>query len=150
MSKKLIIIRGLPGSGKSYLANKITNGNRDAVFEADSYPDFWKIDSSGKEIFNFKPHLLEQAHTDCFRRFCQFVASSNSDCVVSNTMSQKWEAWPYIMYAKARGIKIKILYPQTKWAWNPSECFRKNVHGVPLNTIRNMMRKWENHEDWRV
>lgn len=41
----LLIIRGLPGSGKSYLARQIIETYENvAWYEADKYPGFWKDD----------------------------------------------------------------------------------------------------------
>jgi hypothetical protein len=40
--------------------------------------------------------------------------------------------------AKRYEYEYIVIHPSTSWALNPSECARKNSHGVKLQTIRDM------------
>lgn len=119
---KLILIRGLPRSGKSTLAQKFVSlGYRH--FEADQ----WVVDASGAYAFNI--NLLERAHS-----FCQEAArealSNGHDVIVANTFSRAWEIAPYRTMCK----RVTIIECQGNFA---------NVHGVPDLTIQRMRERWE-------
>ena len=82
--KILYLIRGLPGSGKSSLA-EIIQPDKNYRFAADDY----FTDSFGK--YRFDPKLIGEAH-----EHCQFSAGAAMDdgenVVIHNTLSQPWES----------------------------------------------------------
>lgn len=96
----LILIRGLPGSGKSTIAKKMTLGGFVHV-EADM---FFEDDN---EDYRFNPAHIKEAH-----RWCQEMTEEFMECgldvVVSNTFTQKWEMDPYMKLADKYDYDVVI------------------------------------------
>lgn len=148
---KLIIMRGLPGSGKSTL---VKNLYHDAdIFSTDNY---W-LRPDGTYDFNVK--LLGKAHEwnfNCFSKwvhtgfsFSNVIGCSNI-AVIDNTNITFKEFEKYVVLAQENNIEIDIVEPATAWAFNAEECFKRNKHGVPLETIQRMLSRWESIDDiWK-
>lgn len=138
MSKTLYIIRGLPGSGKSTLGEKLGDSYMDfhpkfGGPKTHSYAaDDWFYDEKGN--YNFKPEELPQAHEECQSRVRGCMMSSIGNIAVCNTFSQRWEAEPYIKMAEHYEYTCVILECQSQFG---------NVHGVPMDTVRAMKERWE-------
>ena len=143
MSKTLYIIRGLPGSGKSTLGEKL----------ADSYVDYhpkfggpkchsyaaddWFTDRNGN--YNFVPQELSQAHEDCRSRVLGAILSGAENIAVCNTFSQAWEAEPYIELCNTYGYTPVVLECQSQFG---------NIHDVPQESINAMADRWDSREDF--
>jgi len=126
--KTLILLRGLPNSGKSTLANLLAPN---AKFEADDY--FY--DPNG--MYKFDPTKLGEAHSDCQSRvnIClQFGLHDN--VVVSNTFTQEWEMKPYIEMALNHGYRIQTVITEKRHDGD-------NGHNVPKETIDKMRNRFE-------
>ena len=130
MAATVTIIRGLPGSGKSTLAKEI---GADVICSAD---DFFVGDDG---VYRFDASKLKEAHGWCYRKFEDAVKNGQT-VVVDNTNTRRWEFEKYIDYAEFAGAKfevIRIKHP-------PLEvCFKRNTHGVPLETIKKMAERFE-------
>jgi predicted kinase len=144
MNKKplVIIMRGLPGCGKSYyidtqLCNSALSSNTDLeVFSADHY----FTDNNG--IYRFDPKHLGAAHAACFKSYLDFLAQLDvmevpEMLVVDNTNISAYEMAPYIQAANAYGLDHKIV---TLWC-NPKLAAQRNTHDVPNHTILAMYQK---------
>lgn len=133
MSKPVIyIIRGLPGSGKSYIAKKLVAshqnlGKRLTHVEA----DMWFEWDCG---YKFDPTELKQAHDWAKGKLKREVLKGNS-VVVSNTFTRKWEVDGYLegLDSIADVMIIKAIGEY------------KNVHGVPDAVIDTMRSRWEDY-----
>lgn len=137
--KKLILIRGLSGSGKSTLAGHIIENSDLDFIASTSTDDFFMVDGE----YKFDPSLLSLAHTWNQANVVVFMRHSFNIIIVPNTFSQWWEAEPYVKYAKKYGYEVEVLEPATSWAKDAEECFKRNTHGVPLETIKKMIDRWE-------
>ena len=127
MSKVLIILRGLPGSGKTSFAKYMFSNN---VFEADQY--FY--DSQGN--YNFDATKLPDAHKNCQRRVEELMQMSETtqygqEIVVSNTATTERELQPYLDLAKLYGYKVVSLIVENRHG-------NASVHNVPTETIEKM------------
>ena len=85
MKKELYILRGLPGSGKSTIAESLGGYN----LEADTY----FTDDDGE--YNFDPSKLPEAHKWCQSMVEELMTENVERIVVSNTSTQEWEMTPY-------------------------------------------------------
>lgn len=121
---ELIIIRGLPGSGKSTKAREY-EGYIHA--EADAY----FVGANGEYTFN--PAKLGQAHAWCLGVVTGALMAGVS-ATVSNTFTMRWEYQGYIDIAERLGAEVKVLTMKGEWG---------NVHGVPAETIEKMRARWE-------
>ena len=87
----MVIMRGVPGSGKSYLAHQI-QGNG-VVLSTDDY--FY----NHQGIYNFQPHLLSEAHNWNRQRTDREFRASTNPIVIDNTNLEVWELQPYVHLA---------------------------------------------------
>jgi len=75
---KVIIMRGVPGSGKSsYVARKYPEAT---VCSADNF--FMSADDQGILHYQFNPAQLSAAHDECFREFKNACLVRTEDIVV--------------------------------------------------------------------
>lgn len=85
------------------------------------------------------------------------MAKGVSKIVVDNTNTTKKEYAPYIRLAKIYGYDVTIVYPESKW-WleiapqikdktftdeDVNVFHKKQKHGVPFETIKRMMSRFE-------
>lgn len=117
---KLILIRGVPGSGKTTMA-KLFEAQGYAHYEADQY---FLIDGE----YKYDRKLLGNAHEACQHNAIASMMMGES-VVVSNTFIRKWEMQPYIDAANRMGYEVHIIKAEGRF---------KNIHGVP-DTVVNMM-----------
>lgn len=132
--KKLVIMRGLPGSGKTTRAVQLA-GDTGKVFSADRF----FIDSNG--IYHFNPKLLGEAHEMCKYGVAKAMESSTPVVVVDNTNSRRWEFEPYLEMAKNYGYEVTL-----EMVGNLEDAViyqKRGIHDVPLTSILNMAKRWE-------
>tara|TARA_Y100000034_G_scaffold99818_1_gene122831 strand:- start:2886 stop:3155 length:270 start_codon:yes stop_codon:yes gene_type:complete len=66
--------------------------------------------------------------------------------VVHNTFSTRWEMEPYLRMAG--GTTVVSVLDLFDGGCTDEELFKRNSHGVPLETITAMRARWEH--DWKV
>ncbi|KAG2382045.1 hypothetical protein C9374_005837 [Naegleria lovaniensis] len=145
-TKVMYLLRGISGSGKSTLAAQILNDHnidiqtsyKEHIFSTD---DFFIDPQSGK--YNFDPTKLGKAHHWNQTRAQNAMQKGTTPIIIDNTNTQKWEAKPYVMFAKQYSYEVKVLEPQTPWAKNAVELAKRNQHGVPVEAIQRMLDRWE-------
>lgn len=137
-----VILRGLPGSGKSFLAQQILSetigleGYDDHILSADKF--FMR---RGKYIYD--PSRIQEAHDETQRLFTQRAAKAMSPLIVDNTNTEVWQMLVYIQVAVQNCYHIEILEPNTPWKSSEKVLVTKNTHSVPLESIRRMKRFYE-------
>ena len=122
----LVLIRGLPGSGKSTMAKALQKAGFE-WFEADSY----HLNDEGD--YCYIPANVRAAHEWCQRETFKALANGKR-VVVSNTFTRRFEMEPYFEMAKTFGIEPNILESTGNWP---------NVHGVPAEVVEKMRQRWE-------
>lgn len=133
--KTMIIMRGLPGSGKSSLAKELV-GDTGLICSSDTFM------TEGRQ-YKFRPERLAETHEACQRLAAQACRANISPVVIDNTNIKKGHINPYLKIAKKFGYKVEYRQPETPWARDPEQCFAKCVHNVPLEAIQRMLREWE-------
>ncbi|MAP23681.1 MAG: hypothetical protein CL582_22355 [Alteromonadaceae bacterium] len=123
---RLYILRGLPGSGKSGLAEEIIT-DHGKMFSADDY-----FEKSGEYVYN--PAALPEAHAECRENVRRAMESKHRKIVVHNTFSKRWEAEPYFALAKKFGYSVAVVECQSDFG---------SIHDVPDDKILNMIERWE-------
>ncbi len=132
--KQLILLRGLPGAGKSTFANFIWQSG--VIFEADQY--FY--DNEGN--YNFDVTKLGAAHKDCQSRVEQAMKTHEEnpqyypEIVVSNTSTTEKELQPYIDLANKYDYKVISLIVENRHG-------NKSVHNVPDEKLEQMKNRFQ-------
>ena len=119
---RLILVRGLPGSGKSELGKALAITAGYIHVEADM---FFEINGS----YNYDAKQVGAAHKWCQKSVRDALASGKR-VVVTNTFTRLSELDPYF----EMGVKPRIVEAPGKWP---------NRHGVPAERLRQMADRWE-------
>ena len=134
----IILIRGLPGSGKTTLAKTIS----DSVEVCAN--DFFGTN----ENYDFDPSKLSEAHEWC-KINCELWCEKNDvskSIVIHNTFTERWEMQPYIEYAQGFGRNILVI-DLFDSGLSDAELFERGIHDVPLSSIKRMRDRYE--KDWK-
>jgi predicted kinase len=136
----LYIIRGLPGVGKSTLAERLAMPWN--IVEADQ---FWTKDDPGGE-YKFDGSRAFEAHQWCEQQVRVRLISSSAmlapaDIVVANTFVLRSMYQPYVDMARELGANAVVITVDNRWT--DDELAVRTKHGVPVGTIEMMRRKWE-------
>ncbi|XP_054845583.1 NEDD4-binding protein 2 isoform X2 [Eublepharis macularius] len=134
----LVLLRGVPGSGKSYLARSLLEDNPGGVIlSTDDY--FYK--KTGQYQFN-ADHLSE-AHEWNWKRAKEEFEKRVTPIIIDNTNIQAWEMKPYVALSQQYKYKVIFCEPDTWWRFKPKELERRNIHGVTKEKIQKMLERYE-------
>jgi predicted kinase len=129
----LILLRGVPGSGKTTLGNIIlfnTQSNIQDVLSADNF----FVNEKGEYIF--EAIKLKEAHNDCQVKCAERMRNQFSKIVVANTFTQEWEMEPYFTMAERYNYRVHCVIVENRHG-------NKNVHNVPDEKISAMTNRFE-------
>lgn len=118
---QLVIIRGVPGSGKSTMARRDYPDH--VLVEADMY----FICPDGK--YRYDPSKIKDAHAWC-RHMVHHHLSNGRNVVVANTFTRKWEYEPYLKMCD----DVEVVVARGNY---------RNVHGVPEHVVERMRERFE-------
>ena len=127
--KTLVIIRGLPGSGKSTFAGLLSHDYY-GVHEADDH----FTDGEGK--YNFDPSELGEAHKHCQAGVRCDMEIGIERIVVSNTSTQEWEFKVYEDLAEEFGYRVHCVIVENRHGG-------ESLHGVPAEAIERMKDRFD-------
>lgn len=121
----LIILRGLPGSGKTSFANLL---NVKAICCADDWhyrggEYRWDFDNVGK------------AHNWCQKKCERFMKINTPKVIVANTNTTEKEMEPYYNLAEKYGYKVFSVIVENRHGG-------ANIHDVPHTTIEKMKNRF--------
>jgi len=131
MKLQLYLVRGLPGSGKTSLAKKISS----AEVCADYYVE--RIAEESGLTYNevWQDHV-KAAHAWCRTTVESWMGWQINDIVVHNVFATKKSMQFYLDLAKHYDYEVNIISVE-----NYTQ--RKNTHGVDSSIIRRMAGSWE-------
>jgi len=119
---EMIIIRGLPGSGKTTMAKQIYSEH--VLCEADQ---FFEVNG----VYCYDPAKIREAHKWCQKKAYKELKKGN-DVVVANTFVRVWEMKPYL----DMGFKVQVMVATGNF---------KSIHQVPGNVVRRMRDQFEDY-----
>nr|XP_056711819.1 NEDD4-binding protein 2 [Euleptes europaea] len=134
----LVLLRGVPGSGKSYLARSLLEDNPGGIIlSTDDY--FYK--ESGQ--YQFDADRLSEAHEWNWKRAKEEFEKKVTPIIIDNTNIQAWEMKPYVTLSQQHKYKVIFREPDTWWKFKPKELERRNIHGVSKEKIKKMLERYE-------
>lgn len=125
--KTLILVRGVPGAGKTSLLDVL---KFDICVSADDY----HTDRFGN--YDWKPENVKKAHEWCKNEVIFAMTDGEETIVVHNTFTQEWEMQPYFAMAELYNYKVVTLIVENRHG-------SKSVHNVPEETIQKMKDRFE-------
>jgi len=145
MNKTLYLLRGLPGSGKSFTANLLSENGKYPVLSADMFFE----DENGN--YNWDASKIKEAHAWCKMECDCLMDEANWDCIVfpngnqisydtskifiANTFTQDWEMDAYYELAEQYGYDVVSLIVENRHDG-------VSVQDVPPATIEKMKQRF--------
>lgn len=131
--RKVLIMRGVSGSGKS----TFTRQHPDAVVcSADAYFD---------RIGGYDATLIHEAHKACFAEFAGALEAGAPLVIVDNTHIEAWEISPLITFATYKGYEYEIVeipLPGKSAEEAIAILTNRNLHGTPKKKIEWMVERF--------
>jgi len=121
--KVCFILRGVPGSGKSTYAKRLVE-NGGVIHSTDHW---FTIDG----VYKRDVSRLAKFHDLTFTCFCKSIEQSVERVVVDNTSIRVIEFDRYRAFAEANGYIVEVI----EFRPDPSDAWRRNVHGVQLEKV---------------
>lgn len=153
---EMYICSGISGSGKSFLTKQLKDKLNDSGRYSGRYydilifsTDYYWIRPDNVYDFNFRllkeAHLWNQKTVRDWYNYEDFYFPPIA--IIDNTNLTTKEITPYLDIAKAYSAKVTIVEPQTEWRYDVNECFKRNQHGVPLETLQKMLSRKQSVEE---
>jgi len=136
-SLTMLIMRGLPGSGKSTVVRKLKELFPQAcTCSADDY-----FASSG--VYKFDRTKLKDAHLFSQAKAEELCQKLTNLIIIDNTNVKRWEMAPYFRTASQHRYTVIVAEPRTPWKFNVDELVLKNTHSVDGAVIRARAKDWQ-------
>jgi predicted kinase len=127
--KTLVIMRGIPGAGKSTVSNILSEDNYYPVFSAD---DFFTAEDG---TYNFDANKLHDAHKQCFSNTEYALNFGAKKVFVANTFTTEKEIKPYKELAEKYNYRFVSLIVENRHG-------NESIHNVPSETIDKMINRF--------
>lgn len=129
--KSLILLRGLPGSGKTTLAKILSENNTYPVFSVD---DYFTNEDTGEYIFNFQNNHL--AYKQCEALTKDAMQQNIPKVIIHNTFTMDWELEPYFKLASRYDYQLFVVTVENYHG-------HQNVHEVSDEQLQKMAEKYK-------
>lgn len=166
--KILVIMRGLPGSGKSYAAKQVLemyalSGMQGVIHSTDEY-FFTVLKPEKPEEYSWNPRFIGDAHRWNRVRTQAAIENNITPIIIDNTNVTAQEPKAYVEYALPQDYEVLIQEPTSSWwleirdllldrkknkkklkDWAVELANNKTAHNVPFYSIERMMWRWDNN-----
>lgn len=130
VEKALILLRGLPGAGKSTLAELLSEKGAYPVLSIDSY----FINEKGDYHFKFDEN--HKAYKACEQKTEEALKNNSPKVFVDNTFTFDWEMEPYFKLASNYNYRLHVVTVENYHGG-------KNIHHVDEDQLRKMADKYK-------
>ena len=131
IQNSLILLRGLPGAGKSTLDAVLSEKNTYPIFSVD---DYFTDEVTGEYLFNFSDNHL--AYKQCEGLSRDAMKQSIAKIFVHNTFTMDWELEPYFKLASEFNYTLFVITVENYHSY-------KNTHGVSDEQLQKMAEKYK-------
>lgn len=131
--KIAVIMRAIPGSGKSTFAKKIKTSTEASGLTCSIHSSDEKFMVNGE--YKFDQSLLGAHHLANHREFCKAMSDGINVVIGDNTNIKRKDYMTYVESAKAAGYRVVSI------SFVPGDVqmhFQRNVHSVPMDVIQRM------------
>jgi predicted kinase len=145
-SKLVIIMRGLPGSGKSYWVEQFIQSQPLSVATQIKQYGYYSTDNLffNDGEYRFDINKLSQNHQLNLSLFIEALARAEPVVICDNTNVCHWEYLAYKTAAVALGYQVKVvLIGDPKSVEHQELCSQRNKHRVSLKQIQRMAKLFE-------
>ncbi|KHN74022.1 NEDD4-binding protein 2-like 1 [Toxocara canis] len=132
----LILMRGVPGSGKSYLARELLSGTNGVIHSTDDY-----FTENG--VYTFDATKLQEFHQRNFKEARKSMSDGVKLVIIDNTNIYSIHMKPYVTQAIKFMYEVYFVEPQTQWKTKAWECARFNTHAIPEEKISYLLETFE-------
>ncbi|MCW3072535.1 MAG: ATP-binding protein [Bacteroidetes bacterium] len=127
----LILLRGLPGSGKSSLAKLLSENGKYPVFSIDSY-----FTDPVTGAYAFDPYKNHLAYKQCEEQAEAAMKKGIQKIFVDNTFTIEWEIEPYFKMAAATNYSVFAVTVENRHG-------SVNTHGITNEQLEKMAAKYK-------
>ncbi|CAH0521691.1 unnamed protein product [Peronospora belbahrii] len=148
----VIILRGIPGSGKTTIRREIQAicSHKKVMLTTCSADSFFETQRG----YLYDVRKIGAAHSKCKADFTGAVEkelsrSSEDGCLqqhvvlVDNSNTQRWEYEAYEDIAKIQGCRVHIIEMKCPDVLTAFRMSQRNSHGVPSDKVISMFQRWE-------
>ena len=127
----LILLRGLPGSGKTTLAALLSEKGKYPVFSIDSY-----FTNPETNEYNFEFDKNHLAYKQCEEQTKKALQQNTEKVFVDNTFTLEWELEPYFKLASEFNYQIHVVTVENRHG-------NKNTHNIGQEQLEKMAAKYK-------
>lgn len=126
----LILLRGLPGAGKSSLAKLLAEDKWPVLAIDDFFTDPVTL------VYEFRYEQNHLAYRQCELNTEQEMQVGKEKVFVANTFTMTWEMEPYFKLAKKYKYRMYVLTVENYHG-------NSNIHGIPEEHLQKMAAKYQ-------
>lgn len=130
-NKNLILLRGLPGAGKSQLANILSEHGKYKTYSVD---DYFTDEITGEYLFEFSKNHV--AYKKCEENTLQSMLLGEEKIIIHNTFTIAWELETYFKLAEKHQYTVFVVTVENYHQ-------RNNIHGVTQEQLQKMAEKYK-------
>ena len=127
----LILIRGLPGAGKSTLAKILSENGKYPVHAIDHY---FTNERTGDYSFDFSKNHM--AYKNCEQMTSDRMKNGFEKILIDNTFTMEWEMEPYFKMAKEVGYQVFVITVENRHGSG-------NMHQISQEQLEKMAAKFK-------
>jgi len=135
MKKALILLRGLPGNGKTTTGELLSETPGVLPYPVYSADDYFYENGPNPGEYDFNREKLGAAHGQCQTRVEDAMLAGVAKIFVANTFTTDKEIKPYKDLAEANGYMLISLIVENRHG-------NKSVHNVPEETMYLMEKRF--------
>ena len=130
-SHSLILLRGLPGSGKTTLAKLLSESNKYPIFSVD---DYFTNPETDEYLFKFDENYL--AYKACEEKTENALLANISKAIIHHTFTLDWELEPYFKLAQKYNYQLFVVTVENYHN-------NANLHNVSDEQLQKMALKYK-------